>query len=139
MLLMVFTINHTKFGIPLEEVEFIAENVGPIETTTSSGHILGSAILRDVVTPIYSLESRFGFLGESIGEKVIVVDVDGKKLGFNVKNINGIKYTEEFIFAEIPPIIEKENLCIKHAICCQQEIILVLDIKKIMDEINIIN
>ena len=81
MLLMVFTINHIKFGIPLEEVEFISENIGCIETSISSGHILGSAILRDEVTPIYSLISRFGFPTEPIGKIVIVVGVDGKKIG----------------------------------------------------------
>lgn len=60
MLLMVFTINAAKFGIPLEQVEYIAEEIGHIETTTASEHIRGTTILRDEVIEVYNLASRFG-------------------------------------------------------------------------------
>lgn len=136
MLLMVFTVNHIKFGIPLEEVEFITENIGCIETSFSSGHILGRAVLREEVTLIYSLASRFGFPEETIGNIIIVVGVGAQRVGLNVKEVDGIKYMEEFTFSEIPPIIKKEDLCIKHVIRYRQEIILVLDIKKMIDDMQ---
>lgn len=134
MLLLVFLLNNIKIGIPLEEVAYIADNVYNIDTAMASEHIRGTTILREEVVPIYSLKSRFGYEGQIDGEMVVVVEQEDKKLGLEVGRIEGIKYMEEFVFSEIPPIIEKGELCIKHAISYQGEIILVLDVEKIVAE-----
>ena len=132
MLLLTFTLNQTKFGIPLEEVEYIVSDVCNVESSMVAKHIRGTAILRDEVVPIYNLISRFEFEEQTIGRMIVVVGSEGKKLGLEVGMIAGMKYMEEFIYADIPPIIQKDKLCIKHAVSYENEIILVLDIAKLL-------
>ena len=131
---MTFTFKQVKFGIPLEEVEYIAEGVTNIETSMSGKYIRGTAILRDEVIPIYNLRSRFEFDGETRGVTVIVVSYDGRKLGLEVGNVDKMVYIENAISMEMPPIFQKERLCIKCAVQYKEDIILVLDVKKIVSE-----
>ena len=134
MLLLVFSLKDIKIGIPLEEVEYIVDDVHNVDSAMASKHIRGTAILREEAIPIYSLMSRFGYEDQMAGKMVVVVGYEDKKLGLEVGDIDGIKYMEEFVFAEIPPIIQKEKLCIKHAISYQNQIILVLVLEKLIVE-----
>ena len=135
MLLMTFTLNKAKFGLLLEEVEYIVDNVSNIEASMTGKYIRGTAILRDEVVPIYNLRSRFEFCGKTQGEMVIVVSHEGQKLGLEVGHIDKMVYIENVTPIEIPLILQKERLCIKCAVSYEDEIILVIDVKKIVTEI----
>ena len=136
MLLLTFTLNQIKFGIPLEEVEYIVDDGYKVETSVSAKHIRGTAILRGEVVPIYHLSERLAFSANMKYGMLVVVDCAGKRLGLEVESIDGIKYMEEFILAEIPPIIRKDTICLKHAISYQGELILVLDVAKLITEVS---
>ena len=135
MLLMVFTINEIKFGIPLEQVEYIAEELGHIQTTTAFGHIRGTTILRDEVVTVYDLASRFAYNISKESTVFIVVSKNKRKFALAVEKIAGIKYWEEYICEEIPSIAQSEHVCIKQVVSFREEIILVLDLDKIDKEI----
>lgn len=128
---MVFTINGIKFGIPLEQVEYIAKEIGNIETTLASEHIRGTTILRDEVVSVYNLASRFGYDFQSEGTAFIVISKNGKKLAIEVEKIDGIKYWEEYVYEEIPILVQSANICVKQAVSFQGEMILVLDLDKL--------
>lgn len=72
MLLMVFTIKRNKFGIPLEQVEYIAEEIGTVDTTMASEHIRGTAILRGEVISVYDLVSRLGYDSSVVKKPVML-------------------------------------------------------------------
>lgn len=132
MLLMVFTMHDVKFGIPLKEVVCVARDVSYIDTATASGHIRGTTILRDEIIPIYNLESKFGYNTFSQKDSFIVISYKNKKIAIEVEKIDGIKLMEEFVYADIPPLINNSEICLKYAVKFQDEIILVIDIEKII-------
>lgn len=136
MLLMVFTMNATKFGIPLEQVEYIAEEIGHIETTIVSEHIRGTTILRDEVIMVYNLASRFGYDISKEKTSFIVISKKGKKLAIEVERMERIKYWEKCICEEIPIIVQSGHICVKQAVSFQGEMILALDLDKIFEEIS---
>ena len=88
VLLMVFIMNAAKFGIPLEQVEYIAEEIGHIETATATEHIRGTTILRDEVIMVYNLASRFGYDISNESKAVIVISKNGRKLVIEVEKID---------------------------------------------------
>ena len=132
MLLMVFTIHAEKFGIPLEQVEYIAKEIGHIETTHESEHIRGTTILRDEVILVYNLASRFGYDTLDENTEYIVISKDGRKLAIEVETIEGIKYWEACTCEEMPVIVQSENICVKQAVAFQGEMILMLDLDKLL-------
>ena len=135
MLFMVFTMNKTKFGIPLEQVEYIAEEMGRIETTAAYGHIRGTTILRDEVISVYDLSSRFGCDISKEKASVIVISQNERKLALAVERIEGIKYWEECIREKLPIIVQSDNVCIKEVVSFQGEMLLILDLNKIASEL----
>lgn len=134
MLFMVFIMNQIKFGIPLEQIEYIAEELGHVETTTASGHIRGTTILRDEVISVYDLSSRFGYDISKESTSVIVISQNERKLALEVEQIEGIKYWEECICEEIPTIVQRNDICIKEVVSFQGEMLLILDLDKIISE-----
>ena len=133
MLLLVFTINRNKFGIPLDRVAYIAENIGYVDSAAASGHIRGTTILRDEVTLVYDLASRFGYDSSKAEKSVIVVSNEKSKLAIEVEKIDGIKFWEECICEEIPEIVKNTEICVQYAVSFQEELILMLDIDKLLD------
>lgn len=133
MLLMVFTIKDNKFGIPLEKVKYIAEDMGDVDTTTASEHIRGTTILRDEVISVYDLASRFGYGNLIVRKSLIIVSNGERKLAIEVEKIDGIKYWEECICEEMPMLVKNAELCIQYAVSFQEDIILVLDIDKLVN------
>ena len=77
-------INGMDYGISLENVESIEEEMNVVVVPTSPANIRGIIRLHGEILPVFSLASRFG-LGNIAVDNLVVVNVGGMKLALEVE------------------------------------------------------
>lgn len=131
MLVLSFTLNSSDFGILLDYIKFVTNLTDFVRMPDMPDYVEGVTVLHNKDVPVYSLASRFGF-NLYKAEKLLVVDVNGIEMAFEVSSVNGIIVIDESMIFPLPYIIESYNQCIEKIIVYNGKKILLLDSDKLL-------
>lgn len=131
MQLLTFYLNRIKFGIPLVNVESIENRVDIVSIPRSLEYIKGVINLHGDIVPIYNLPAKFGYAGLNI-RNVIIVSVEGIKIGLEVESVNEILSGEDCQVVPMPQIMNPQNNCFNDVASCKRELIVLLDVTRLM-------
>lgn len=133
MQLLTFTLDGINFGILLEDVEFVVERSNEIvEVPSASAHIKGIVTIRGGIVPIYSLASRFGYSEEKM-RYVIIVNIEGMRLGIGVDRLNAVMDTIETEVLTMPSLLSGENNCLHNIVVAgQKQFIILIDVNSLV-------
>lgn len=127
MQLLSFTLNNVDYGIALKNVESIESRMNVVNVPTAPAHIKGIVRLHGEIIPVFCLTSRFGMPERPI-ENMIVVNVNGMKLGLEVEKVKEIVDVEDSNVLAMPIIMNGVRNCFNDVASCQKELIVMLDV-----------
>lgn len=126
MQLLTFTLDGIDFGMLLRDVEFVEERSNKIvEVPAASAHIKGIVPIRGGIVPIYSLASRFGYSEEKM-RYVIIVNIDGMRLGIGVDRLNAVMDATETELLSVPALLGGRNNCLHNIVVERQKRFIIL-------------
>jgi len=108
---IVFSLDNQKYGIKLSGINGIEQNYEIIRVPKGGQFIKGIVHLRSEIIPVYDLKKKFD-IETGITKKdsqLIVVDVDGIKIGFEADAIIGIIPVDKDDIKDVPPVILNED------------------------------
>lgn len=127
MQLLSFTMNNVDYGIALKDVESIESRMNVVNVPTAPAHIKGIVRLHGVIIPVFCLASRFGIPNRPV-ENMIVVNVNGMKVGLEVEKVKEIVEVEDSHVVAMPVIMNGVKNCFNDVASCQKELIVMLDV-----------
>lgn len=131
MQLLSFTLNNVDYGIALKNVESIESRMNVVNVPTAPAHIKGIVRLHGEIIPVFCLTSRFGMPERPI-ENMIVVNVNGMKLGLEVEKVKEIVDVEDSNVLAMPIIMNGVRNCFNDVASCQKELIVMLDVDSLV-------
>lgn len=133
MQLLTFALGEVKYGIALEYVQSIEQRMHVVSVPNTLPYIKGIMNLHGEIIPIYSLPVKFGY-GNEKTENIVVVDVNGLKIGFEVCRVQEIlNVSDDHIFS-MPQIIKENQKCFSDVADNQKNLIVTLDVQKLLTE-----
>lgn len=127
MQLVTFSLNDTDYGIALKDVESIDNRKQVVNVPTAPRYIRGIIRLHGEIVPVFRLAARFG-VEEGQIENLIVVNVDGMKVGLEVGRVKEIVDVENDGMLPMPVLVNSERNCFHDVASCKKELIVVLDV-----------
>ncbi len=131
MQLLSFTLNNVDYGIALKNVESIESRMNVVNVPTAPAHIKGIVRLHGEIIPVFCLTSRFGMPERPI-ENMIVVNVNGMKIGLEVEKVKEIVDVEDSNVLAMPIIMNGVQNCFNDVASCQKELIVMLDVDSLV-------
>lgn len=131
MQLLSFVMNGVDYGIALKDVESIETRMNVVNIPTAPEHIKGIIRLHGVIVPVFCLSSRFG-IGERPVENMIVVNVNGMKIGLEVEKVKEIVNVPDSDVQAMPVIMNGVRNCFNDVASCQKELIVMLDVNSLV-------
>lgn len=134
---VVFSVNGQKFAVDINCVSGIEKEQNIVGVPNSNKDIKGIINLRGEVIPIYSLRRHFNMPDTQRGDgaQFVIVYTGDIRIGLEVDSVEEIQKVEEGMIADIPIIIRDEKTDLfKNVINIQGELILVIDIAKILSD-----
>lgn len=133
MQLLTFMLGEVKYGIELEYVQSIEQKIQTVSVPNTLPYIKGIMNLHGDVIAVYSLSIKFGY-GEQKIENIVVVDLDGLKIGFEVCKVQEIlTVPDDHVFA-MPDIIKNSQECFSEVADDQKNLIVTLDMDKLLSD-----
>lgn len=127
MQLLSFTMNNVDYGIALKDVESIESRMNVVNVPTAPAHIKGIIRLHGEIVPVFCLASRFGVQERTV-ENMIVVNVNGMKVGLEVEKVKEIVDVQDSNVQAMPVIMNGVKNCFNDVASCQKELIVMLDV-----------
>ena len=133
--IITFRLNEELIGIDINDVTKITTNVEITPVPKTPHYILGVMNLRGNIIPVVSLKKMFNLSNQEENIEsatVIVVETDVGQIGISVDEIEGaIKISPDDI--QLPPMnaIGIDPEYIKGVVMLKEELLILLDIKKI--------
>lgn len=127
MQLLTFSLNGTDYGIALEDVESIERRKDVVKVPTAPRHIRGIIRLHGEIVPVFCLAARFG-VPEGQIENLVVVKVDGMKVGLEVGRVKEIVDVENSSVLPMPVLVNSERNCFNDVASCRKELVVMLDV-----------
>ena len=131
MQLLTFTLNGIDFGMPVEYVKSIETQRNVVAVPASPVHVEGIMNLHGEIIAVYSLASRFGY-GDRPVSNVIVVDIDGMRLGLEVETVRTILEVADQRVMPMPQIMNATQHCFNDVVTNQKELIVLLDVEHLV-------
>lgn len=131
MQLLSFTLNNVDYGIALKDVESIESRMNVVNVPTAPAHIKGIVRLHGELVPVFCLASRFG-VQECAVENMVVVNVNGMKIGLEVEKVKEIVDVEDSNVLAMPIIMNGVRNCFNDVASCQKELIVMLDVNSLV-------
>ena len=134
--LVIFTVNHEEYGLPIEEVQEIIRlgDVRPIPE--ESGFVEGLISLRGKAIPLISLQTRFGAQPESDSTAskkcsyALIVEFGGDTVALSVDEVREVRSEEDDV-VEPPPLVKAQF--VSGIINVADRIIMKLDLARMLD------
>lgn len=106
----VFSLGQEAFAVPICRVKEIVRYPGLTKVPRVEKYVLGLANLRGEVLPVIDGRLRLGLEQEEPGERtrVLVLDLDGKKMGLVVDQILGVINSSEMQVEPSPEMLSSE-------------------------------
>lgn len=136
LFLVVFTLNHEDFAVPIEQVREINRLVQITPLPKAPQSILGLINLRGRVIPVVSLRERFGLpRGETNdASRIVVGEVGGQTVGFLVDAVTEVMRLDGSCIEPSPQAVSGiDSTFIKGLGKMDDRIIILLDLTKVFD------
>lgn len=127
MQFLTFTLNAIDYGIPLKDVESIEIRKDVMKVPTAPSHIMGIIKLRGEIIPVFSLSSRFGVQEGKI-DSLVIVDVNGMKIGLEVEKVKEIVDVENRQVLPMPSIMHSSENCFNDVASRSKQLFVLLDV-----------
>jgi len=128
-----FKIGNEEYGVDILKVQEIQKVPKVLKLPFSKDYILGVIDLRGKVIPIVDLGKKFGLMSElSKSNRIVVVDVDGKKIGLSIDTISNVVNIDTDKIDPPPPVVK--GISSKYVVGIAKQkagFIVVLDINQI--------
>lgn len=131
MQLLTFTLHETLFGIPIQDVEAVQTKCTVADIPGKPPYFRGITHLQGEIIAVYSLAERFGY-GEPAVENLLVVNIEGRKLGIEVGRVNSIMEVAEEKVVSMPRIMCDGKNCFHDVLSDEKDLIALLDVERIM-------
>ncbi len=131
MQLLTFTLGEVKYGIDLQAVQSIEQMMHIVSVPNTLPYIKGIMNLHGEVIPVYSLPIRFNYQDVKT-ENIVVVDVDGMKIGLEVCRVQEILTVSDDHIFSMPEIIKNSQECFSDVADNNKNLIVTLDVQKLL-------
>jgi purine-binding chemotaxis protein CheW len=133
--LVSFNIGEEQFGVEILKVQEIIRMVNITQVPNSPSYVEGVINLRGRIIPIVDLRTRIGLLrkNQDQGTRIIVVEIEGKTVGFIVDSVNEVLRIPKDI-TEPPPAmsVKMDSDYITGVAKFDGYIVILIDIDKII-------
>lgn len=142
--LVSFRIGNEEFGVDILNVQEINRMVDITHIPNSTDYVEGIINLRGRVLPVIDLRKRLGLLKKEYDNdtRIIVVDLEGKTIGFLVDSVNEVLRIPVNV-TEAPPeiVVGMNSNYLKAVGKLNDRLIILLDLNKVLleSEIEIIS
>lgn len=133
MQLLTFKLGGVKFGIPIQDVQSIEQNVQTVGIPNALPYIKGIMNLHGNIIPVYSLSAKFGYPEQTI-ENVVVTDVRGMLIGFEVCKVEEILEVAGEHIAPMPQLINCSQHYMTDVADYNKNLIVMLDVGELVTE-----
>lgn len=133
MQLLTFTLGQVKYGIPIQDVQSIEGKVQIVGIPNVLPYIKGIMNLHGNIVPVYSLAMKFGYPEQQINN-VVVTDVNGMLVGFEVCKVDAILSVEGEHIIPMPEVISEAQHYMPDVANYQKDLIVMLDVGKLITE-----
>ena len=131
MQLLTFTLGGVKYGIPIQDVQSIEQKVQIVEIPNVLPYIRGIMNLHGNIIPVYSLSTKFGY-SEQLIENVVITNVRGMLIGFEVCKVQEILEVEGEHIAPMPQLINCSQNYMKDVADYHKNLIVMLDVGELV-------
>jgi len=135
--LVSFNIGEEQYGVDILKVKEINRMVNITQVPNSPSYVNGVINLRGTVIPIVCLRSRMGLpvVKESRETRIIVVELEGKTIGFIVDKVNEVLRIPRNI-TEPPPAMamQIDSSYIVSVAKLDDRLIILLDLDKVLSD-----
>lgn len=131
MQLLTFALGGIKFGVKIHFVQFIEIATQITEIPHTFSYIKGIANLHNMVIPIYSLARKMNYPEKQMAN-IVVVEVDGIQLGFEVEEVREIMDVPEKQVIPMPNLISHDQTYLTDVAHSKEELVVLLDMQKIV-------
>lgn len=131
MQLLTFSLNGADYGVALKDVETIEARRDIVNVPTAPKHIKGIIRLHGEIVPVFCLATRFGLKDGKI-ENIVVVNVNGMKVGLEVEKVKEIVDIENSRVLPMPVLMNGVQNCFNDVASCQKELIIMLDVNSLV-------
>lgn len=132
--LVVFGLNNQRYALPINNVSEIIRMMEVTKVPNTQYYYKGIINLRGSIIPVMNLNLRLGLEESELGEdsRIIVTELDGRKLGLIVDNVYSVtRYSEDEV--EKPESVSNENHFVEGIVHHEDDMILLLNLHEIMD------
>lgn len=130
----VFTLCGVQFGFPLKNLESVEGSLNNmVNPATAAGYIKGTVTVRNQIVPVYDLPRRFGYADKKLNY-IVVVSVDGMRLGFPVEGINEVIEVKEEENISTPLVISSKQQYFKSIAVQGSKWLILLDVDHLLQE-----
>jgi len=132
--LVVFGLNNQRYALPINNVSEIIRMMEVTKVPNTQHYYKGIINLRGSIVPVMSLNLRLGLEESELGEdsRIIVTELDGRKLGLIVDNVYSVtRYSEDEV--EKTESVSDGEQFIKGIVHQGNDMILLLNLHEIMD------
>ncbi|MDI9508912.1 MAG: hypothetical protein GX319_01625 [Clostridiales bacterium] len=132
----VFYLDDEEYGMDIADINIIEKNLKIEKVVNSPKNIKGKADIRGVKIPVYSLRSKFGIEDKQpdVNTRYLIVDVDGRKIAYEVDNVKGIVDIEPVHTYDVPYIVKADKTSYLDSIAYNEGgLVLILDSKLLID------
>lgn len=104
--LVTFHLGNEEFGIDIKKVQEINRMIGITKIPNAPAFVEGVVNLRGKIIPVVSLRKKLGFeqSGYDKATRIMVVEVEGKVLGFIVDSVSEVLRIDDPKIEEAPAI-----------------------------------
>lgn len=131
MQLLIFTLGKVKYGIPINLVQSVEKNTQAIGVPNALPYIKGIINLHNNNIPLYSLSMKFGYPEQEISN-IIVTDVDGIPIGFEVCKVDRILEVDQAHMIPMPNKIGSSRKYLTDVANYERDLIMLLDVKRLI-------
>ncbi len=134
--LVTFRLGNEEFGIDIKKVQEINRMIEITKIPNAPSHVEGVVNLRGKIIPIVSLRTKLGFDQTEWDKstRIMVVEVEGKVLGFIVDSVSEVLRIQD-VKIEPPPSITggSDSAYIEGVINLADRILILLDLNALFD------
>lgn len=131
MQLLTFALGDIKFGVKIDLVQSIDVAMQVTSIPHSFSYIKGIAKSHDTVIPIYSLARKMNYPEKKM-QNVIIAEVDGILMGFEVEEVREIVDVPEQQVIPMPNLISHDQDYLTDVAHRNDELVVLLDLEKII-------
>jgi purine-binding chemotaxis protein CheW len=137
----VFTLGEYVCGIETDKLHTIIRYQQPETVEGAPEYFEGLTTWKDITIPLINLRAKFRIEGFQVTKKtkVLIVDIEGRLVGFTVDDIIMIQNCSADDIEAVPPVLAQyKTACLKAVCKSKDRLVPVLDFAKILtnSEIN---